>query len=120
MGPLPGWIRLTKSWEWSSLKVLADETRATNLSRRSTPPFMSRIKRHLSVALCALCVSAVDFSVLGQQSQNASPMVEHTREHPRLTQQTPPGRRIPLELGELFIPAKLQKKQHLPLVIHFH
>jgi hypothetical protein len=42
--------------------------------------------------------------------QNPSPMVEHTREHPRLTQTTPPGHREKLELGTLFIPEKLHSK----------
>lgn len=40
-----------------------------------------------------------------QQPQNPSPMVEHTRAHPRLKEQSPPGRREKLELGTLFIPA---------------
>ena len=40
-----------------------------------------------------------------QQAQNPSPMVEHTRTHPRLKEQTPPGRREKLALGTLFIPA---------------
>lgn len=55
-----------------------------------------------------------------QQAQNPSPMVEHTRTHPRLTQETPAGRREKLELGTLFIPAKLQGKAQLPLFVHFH
>ena len=55
-----------------------------------------------------------------QQSQNPSPMVEHTRAHPRLKQETPAGRREKLEIGALFIPAKLAAKTKLPLFIHFH
>ncbi|MEO6725046.1 MAG: hypothetical protein ABIU20_07300 [Blastocatellia bacterium] len=55
-----------------------------------------------------------------QQSQNPSPMVEHTRAHPRLTQESPSGRREKLELGGLFIPAKLKLKSSVPLFIHFH
>ena len=43
-------------------------------------------------------------AVLAQQAQNPSPMVEHTRAHQRLPQQTPPGRREKLELGQLFVP----------------
>jgi len=30
-------------------------------------------------------------------AQNPSPMVEHTRAHPRLAEQTPPGRREALD-----------------------
>ncbi len=55
-----------------------------------------------------------------QQSQNPSPMVEHAREHPRLKQEAPPGRREKLELGALFIPAKLKLKSPTPLFVHFH
>ena len=55
-----------------------------------------------------------------QQSQNPSPMVEHTRTHPRLKQEAPPGRRESLELGTLFLPAKLRAKPTVPLFLHFH
>ncbi len=54
------------------------------------------------------------------QDQNPSPMVEHTRAHPRLTQRTATGRREKLSTGELFIPAAIEKKKRLPLFIHFH
>ncbi len=54
------------------------------------------------------------------QSQNPSPMTEHTREHPRLTEQTPPGIRFKLATGNLFIPEKLAGTERLPLVVHFH
>lgn len=58
--------------------------------------------------------------MLGQQSQNPSPMVEHTRAHPRLKEDLPPGRREKLELGTLFLPARLKLKATTPLLIHFH
>ncbi|HQR34448.1 MAG TPA: hypothetical protein PLK30_17035 [Blastocatellia bacterium] len=59
-------------------------------------------------------------STFAQQSQNPSPMVEHTRAHPRLKQETPEGRREKLELGMLFLPARLKLKSPIPLFIHFH
>ena len=59
-------------------------------------------------------------TILAQQSQNPSPMVEHTRTHPRLKEEQPVGRREQLELGTLFIPAKLKLKATTPLLIHFH
>lgn len=59
-------------------------------------------------------------SLLAQQSQNPSPMVEHTHAHQRLKQETPAGRREPLTLGTLFLPAKLKLKKQTPLLIHFH
>ena len=55
-----------------------------------------------------------------QSPQNPSPVVEHTRPHPRLADSEPPGRRDKLELGTLFIPAKLARKRTLPLLVHFH
>lgn len=53
-----------------------------------------------------------------QQPQNPSPMVEHTRAHPRVPQQTPPGRRETLEIGTLFVPENL--KSPASLIVHFH
>jgi len=47
-------------------------------------------------------------------------MVEHTREHPRLTKTTPPGRRLPLELGTLFVPEKVTPKSPAKLLLFFH
>jgi hypothetical protein len=59
-------------------------------------------------------------TLFAQQSQNPSPMVEHTRSHARLQETTPAGRREKLELGTLFIPAKLRLREQTPLFIHFH
>ena len=50
---------------------------------------------------CAMLLGAAR----AQQPQNPSPMVEHTRAHPRLKQETPPGRRENLDLGTLFLPS---------------
>ena len=47
-------------------------------------------------------------------------MVEHTREHPRLTKSLPTGRRLPLELGSLFVPEKVTLKRPLKLLVFFH
>ena len=55
---------------------------------------------------------------LAQQAQNPSPMVEHTRSHARLAEQTPPGRREALELGTLFLPAPVKGRS--PIFVHFH
>jgi len=54
------------------------------------------------------------------QQQNPSPMVEHTRAHARLAQETPAGLREKLTLGTLFVPAKLRTAKHLRLFVHFH
>jgi hypothetical protein len=68
------------------------------------------------IILIALLAS----STFAQQTQNPSPMVEHTRAHPRLKQETPPGRRERLELGSIFIPERLKDRSRLHLFIHFH
>ena len=50
-------------------------------------------------------------------------MVEHLRDHPRLTKTSPSGRREKLSLGRLFIPEKLAEEKSetpIPLVIAFH
>jgi hypothetical protein len=65
-----------------------------------------------------VCCLLAAVSATAQQSQNPSPMVEHTRAHPRLKEEAPPGRREPLELGTLFVPAGL--KPRAALFIHFH
>jgi hypothetical protein len=55
-----------------------------------------------------------------QQAQNPSPMVEHTRTHPRLTETTPPGLRQRLTVGTLFVPEKLKGKRQVNLLLFFH
>lgn len=60
-------------------------------------------------------VLATGFS---QQAQNPSPMVEHTREHARLAEEAPSGRREKLDLGTLYLPEKL--KESPPLLVFFH
>lgn len=52
--------------------------------------------------------------------QNPSPMVEHTRTHPRMAEETAPGRREKLELGALFVPASLESAHNAPLLFFFH
>lgn len=58
-------------------------------------------------------------AIYGQQSQNPSPMVEHTRAHRRLAEQSPPGRRESLALGPLFLPAGL-RHAHPAILFFFH
>src|SRR5438477_7602879 len=52
--------------------------------------------------------------------QNPSPMVEHTRAHPRLQEKAPEGRREKLAPGTLFLPAGLRLKSPTPLLMFFH
>lgn len=52
--------------------------------------------------------------------QNPSPMVEHTRAHPRLTEEHPPGQRYSLSLGTLFVPAASEHRAGVRLLFFFH
>jgi hypothetical protein len=76
------------------------------------------------VAIAALTLTTGPRRALAQQAQNPSPMVEHTRAHPRLVETKPPGRREALELGTLFLPERLAPKpgqaRTVPLAVVFH
>jgi hypothetical protein len=67
-----------------------------------------------------LMILSVAVPMMGQAAQNPSPMVEHTREHPRLTKSSPPGVRRQLKVGSLFIPEKLKGRPEVPLLVFFH
>jgi hypothetical protein len=47
-------------------------------------------------------------------------MVEHTREHPRLKEESPGGRRQQLELGTLFVPGAVNPARDTTLLFFFH
>lgn len=70
----------------------------------------------LAVAAAALPLAAPPAA---GAEQNPSPMVEHTRPHPRLEEERPPGTRIPLTVGSLFLPEALPPGE-APLFVHFH
>ena len=68
-----------------------------------------------------LLIGAVVLVAAGaQQPQNPSPMVEHTRTHPRLKEQSPPGRREKLTLGTLFIPVGMKTGKGAAILFFFH
>ena len=67
---------------------------------------------------CVALVVAATAGPRAQAPQNPSPLVEHTRPHPRLPMVAPEGRREPLELGTLLVPKGVKKKG--PLFLHFH
>ncbi len=66
----------------------------------------------------SLLLSSVLWTALAQQPQNPSPMVEHTRAHPRLKEETPPGRREKLETGTLFLPAGMKAASGVLFFFH--
>jgi hypothetical protein len=74
----------------------------------------------MAIAAQTFILLLLSSSLAAQMPQNPSPMVEHTREHPRLTQQTPPGMRKQLELGTLFVPEKVRKARGARLLVFFH
>jgi len=74
----------------------------------------------MAVAWKTLVVLFLTSGLVAQMPQNPSPMVEHTREHPRLAKETPAGRRINLELGTLFVPEKVKKTRGARLLMFFH
>lgn len=43
-----------------------------------------------------------------------------TRAHPRLKPESPLGRRLQLSLGTLFLPAQLDVRDRIPVLVHFH
>ncbi len=58
-----------------------------------------------------------------QTQQSPSPMVDHTRPHPRITQTETPGRRVDLKSlkgARLFIGPRVNPNDRVPLLIHFH
>lgn len=68
--------------------------------------------RWLFVIVLGLPAFAVD--------QNPSPMVEHTREHPRSKESHPEGRRHKLSLGTLFVPEGIATREKAPLLVFMH
>lgn len=54
------------------------------------------------------------------EPQNPSPIVEHTREHPRLKEEHPAGRREKLAAGTLFIPQAVADQKAAPLLVFMH
>src|SRR5215472_14503750 len=56
-------------------------------------------------------------------TQNPSPMIDHTRPHPRVPQTEANGRRIDLKSlkgARLFIGPRVNPQKPLPLMVHFH
>lgn len=74
-------------------------------------------------ALLAVLVSACTaFGSLAQAPapQNPSPMSDTTRPHPRVTEESPRGKRATIGAGTLFIREGLRPRERLALIIHFH
>ena len=80
---------------------------------------MRIVAASLLAAVSATVFTAEPLPPFAPSAQNPSPMVEHTRPHPRLKEERPAGTRIPLKVGTLFVPESLPPGA-APLFIHFH
>ncbi len=67
-----------------------------------------------------LFLFVLSLPVHAAEPQNPSPMVEHTRAHPRLKEEHPAGKREKLEAGTLFIPQATVGQKDAPLLIFMH
>jgi len=67
-----------------------------------------------------LFLFALILPVRAAEPQNPSPMVEHTREHPRLKEEHPAGKREKLETGTLFIPQAIAGRKEAALLVFMH
>ena len=74
---------------------------------------MNAAKLLLAVLISASSAGAVE-------PQNPSPMVEHTREHPRLKEEHPAGKREKLAMGTLFVPEAVLSRKEVRLLIFMH
>ena len=69
----------------------------------------------LLVTLFTACLP----QAVAQLPQNPSPMVESTRRHERLPKQQVAGKRFKLPVGDLLLTPAAEKRDRLPLIIHF-
>src|SRR4051812_3090159 len=77
-----------------------------------------RVKDALVLTLLAL--TSASPALAQPRPQQPSPMVETTRAHTRLAESAPPGRRMKLGGGSLFVPEKVAGKEKALLFVHFH
>src|SRR5471030_55949 len=74
----------------------------------------------------ALLITFILFAPIpapSQTQQSPSPMVDHTRPHPRITQTEAAGRRVDLKSlrgAKLFIGPRVNPNLPVTLLIHFH
>lgn len=87
---------------------------------RSIISSVQRIVILLPAALVVFVAASAQAPAPPPAAQNPSPMVEHTRAHPRLEKQSLAGQREALELGTLFVAEKLRGRKQLPLLVFFH
>jgi hypothetical protein len=87
------------------------------IKRTASRSDVQQLAKPLMLVLASFLLAA---GVMARAQQNPSPMVEHTREHPRLQKTAPSGQRIQLELGTLFVPESVKQKRQVKLLLFFH
>jgi hypothetical protein len=89
---------------------------------RPNPVTSSSHQRSLAISLALAWALLPLYAARGEEprGQNPSPMVEHTRAHKRLKDESLKGRREKLRLGALFLPEGFTKDRPATLLIHFH
>ena len=83
--------------------------------------FSKRTDYRIELVFALLVIAPT--SGVSQPGQAPSPMVDHTRPHPRITQIEVSGQRIDLKTlkgARLFIGSHVNPNQPVPLLIHFH
>lgn len=90
------------------------------MSSRKEPCQVSVNAAMKHALIFSICHAAIAARLLAAEPQNPSPMVEHTRAHPRLQEEHPEGRREQLEAGTLFIPAVMAGQKETALLVFMH
>ena len=88
--------------------------------KASTSAILPAMRR---AALLITLILFASVPATSQTQQSPSPMVDHTRPHPRITQTETPGRRVDLKSlkgAKLFIGPRVNPNRPVPLLIHFH
>ncbi len=87
------------------------------------PMAQLRVKALLSLLVASPLIAPGQASQQGPAAQSPSPMVDHTRPHPRIQQTETAGRRVDLKSlkgAKLFLGPHFNPKRPAPLLVHFH
>jgi len=87
------------------------------------PMAQLRVKALLSLLVASPLIAPGQASQQGPAVQSPSPMVDHTRPHPRIQQTETTGRRVDLKSlkgAKLFLGPHFNPKRPAPLLVHFH
>lgn len=77
------------------------------------------VELRITGAFIFLLLAAWLPQAVAQLPQNPSPMIESTRRHERLRETKVQGKRFELPVGNLLLTSSAEKRDRLPLIIHF-